>query len=106
MAKTIKAGQDVVNQYGDVWDAAILSVDQIQLNFKDNNFKFRIDIYKDAAARTADAAPIPRWHEIDETEFLANFDPGLAATTLKSQAEDYTLTIEDTEGNLYGNKFE
>jgi len=106
MAKTIKAGQDITNQYGDVWDAAILAVDQIQLDFRDNNYKFRIDIYKDAAARTADQNPVTRWYQIDETEFLANFDPGLAATTLKAQSEDYVLTINDPEGNLYGDMFE
>ena len=106
MAKTLKIGQTIENQYGDVWDSAILVVDHIKLDFKEQEFGFRIDIYKDVAARTASMNPIQRWIGIDKTEFLANFDPGLAATTLKAQSEDYTLTIEDGEGNLYSDKFE
>ena len=106
MAKTLIGGQTVTNQYGDIWDAAILVVDHIKLDFKEQEFGFRIDIYKDVAARTASMNPIQRWVGINKTEFLANFDPGLAATTLKAQSEDYTLTIEDGEGNLYSDKFE
>ena len=106
MAKTLKVSETITNQYGDEWDAAILVVEHVKLDFKEQNFGFRIDIYKDDAARTANMHPIQRWISIDSTEFLANFDPGLAATTLKAQSEDYTLTIVDEEDNLYSDKFE
>jgi len=107
MAKTLKVGQTVENQYGDIWDAAVLVCDYSRLDFLDQTFAFRVDIYKDAAARTARHQPVQRWHTLDSVEFLANFDPGLAMTTTKSQSEDYALIMTDELLNLiYGDKFE
>jgi len=108
MAKTLIAGQTVTNQYGDVWDAAILVADQIQLDFRTMTFKFRVDIYKDIAARTGGMKPISDWYALDQATFLANFDPSLAATTLDNQSEDYALIMTDPElpGLLYGDQFE
>ena len=107
MAKTLIGGQSVTNQYGDVWTAAILVCDFLTLDFLDQNFRFRVDIYKDTAARTNRDSPVQQWYTIDSVEFLANFDPSLAATTMKSQAEDYALIMEDEATNLiYGDTFE
>jgi hypothetical protein len=109
MAKTLIAGQEVTNQYGDVWDEAVLVVDQIQLDFLNMNFKFRVDVYKNAASRTGGMKPISDWHVLNQSTFMANFDPSLAATTLKSQSEDYALTMVDPVdgiGLLYGGQFE
>jgi hypothetical protein len=107
MAKTLIGGQDVTNQYGDVWTAAILVCDFCTLDFLDANFRFRVDIYKDTAARTNRDNPITKWYHIDQATFNANFDPDLATTTMKAQSEDYALIIEDEELNLiYGDTFE
>lgn len=110
MAKTLIGGQTVTNQYGDVWDAAILVCDYATLDFLDANFRFRVDIYKDAAARTARQNPVTRWHVIDQATFLANFNSALAITTVKSQSEDYALIMEVPDSDpvelIYGDKFE
>ena len=108
MAKTLIVGQDITNVHGDVWDAAILVVDQIQLDFRTSTYKFRVDIYKDAAARTAAYRPISDWHVLDQATFLANFDPSLATLTLDNQSEDYALIMTDVEtaALLYGDQFE
>jgi len=107
MAKTLIGGQSVTNQYGDVWTSAILVCDFCTLDFLDANFRFRVDIYKDAAARTNRDNPVQAWYSIDQATFLANFDSGLATTTMKAQSEDYAIIMEDEELNLiYGDKFE
>lgn len=110
MAKNLKVGETWENEYGDLWDAAILVCDYCTLDFLDQTFRFRVDIYKDAAARTARNNPIQQWYTIDRPTFEANFDPSLAATTMKSQSEDYALLIEVPDSDpveyVYGEKFE
>ena len=108
MAKTLIGGHSVTNKYGDVWTAAILVCDFMELDFLEQNYKFRVDIYKDAAARTNRDNPVPTWYNIPRATFEANFDMDLAATTLKAQSEDYSLLLEDPEtaALLYGDDFE
>jgi hypothetical protein len=110
MAKTLIFGETVTNQYGDVWDAAILVCDYCTLDFLDANFRFRVDIYKDAAARTARENAVQQWYTIDQATFNANFDPDLATTTMKPQSEDYAIIMEipgsDPPELAYGDKFE
>ena len=107
MAKTLIGGHSVTNQYGDIWTAAILTCDFMELDFLDQTYKFRVDIYKDTAARTNKDNPMPLWYNIDKPTFQANFDMNAACTTLKAQSEDYALLLEDAEANLiYGDDFE
>ena len=111
MAKTLISGQTVESMYGDVWDAAILSIDQIQLDYLNQIMKFRVDIYKDATERTEGSRAVQEWHVIDKTTFLAEFNISQPVTTLKSQCEDYALTLidpNDPDGLalLYGSTFE
>ena len=107
MAKTLIAGHDVTNKYGDVWTEAILVADFMELDFLEQTYKFRVDIYKDAAARTNRDNPVPTWYHIDRDTFEANFDMDLASTTLKAQSEDYSLLLVDEDDNLiYGDDFE
>jgi len=107
MAKTLIGGQTVENQYGDIWTDAILVCDYCTLDFLDANFRFRVDIYKDAAARTARNAPVQAWYVIDQATFDANFNSALATTTMKGQSEDYAIIMTDEDLNLiYGDKFE
>ena len=109
MAKTLILGQTIEDQHGDVWDAAILVVDQIQLDYLTMTFKFRVDIYKDIASRTASKQPIQDWHALDQATFVANFDTADPITSLKSQSEDYALimaSLFDGPGLLYGDQFE
>ena len=108
MAKTLKDGRTITNEYGDIWDDAILVADYNNLDFLDKYFRFRIDIYKDSTARTAGYKPYnSTWYKIDKTEFQSNFVQTNAIATVKSQTESYALTLTDSSSNLiYGNDFE
>ena len=107
MAKTLKGGKEINSPFGDVWTSAILVCDIITLDFNEQIMNIRADIYKDTAARTAGDRAIMQTHAVDKPTFLANFDTGQAVTTMKTQSEDFILTVEDGEGNLiYGDDFE
>ena len=107
MAKVLIVGQTVENQYGDIWDAAIMVVNFMNLDFLNQTFKFRVDVYKNATERTEGSKAISNWFVIDRDTFLANFVMTNAINTLKSQTENYALTLTDADDNLlYGDTFE
>jgi len=95
MAKTLKVGEVFPTPYGTDWDAAILVVDKMELNFLAQTMEIRIEIYSDATARTEGKEPLIEGASIDKPTFLANFDGTEAILTLNTQCEDYVLTLTD-----------
>ncbi len=106
MAKTLINGQTITTPYGDTWDAAVLHVDKVGLDYLLQELSMEINIYFNEAARTANKEPIRLGHFVEKDVFLANFDPQLAITTLKSQCEDFALTLTFSGFGLLGDKFE
>lgn len=106
MAKTLIAGQVVNTPYGDVWDEAILVVDNMNIDFRKGEMYMLISVYKNVTARTEEKKPYQEDHFMSNADFLAYIDTAQAITTLKSQAEDYALTIESPRLGLLGNIFE
>lgn len=106
MAKTLIEGQTIENQYGDKWDAAILVVDNITIDFHAQILYFNADIYKDESCRTSFTKSIRNVHTVEKEEYLANFNILDTIFSLKEQAENYVLTLTNERGDKYGDKFE
>lgn len=106
MAKTLIVGQTVNTPYGDVWDQAILVVDNMNIDFRLGEMTLLVSIYKDATARTEGKKPYQEDHFMTSDDFLAYIDTAQAITTLKSQAEDYALTLTSRKLGPYNLLFE
>lgn len=91
--KTLIAGQTVETPYGETWDEAILTVDDILINYLTQTLKMTVHIYVNATARTEEKRPFAEKFFVSKDEFLANFTPTDPITSLKDQCEDYALTL-------------
>lgn len=105
--KNLKAGETITNNTGDVWDAAILVVDSIVLDYLAQTMVFRVDIYKDSTARNDNRAAMSESYNVDKSTFLSEFDPSGSVVSFNKQCEDYALTLLADDGvTLIYNQFE
>lgn len=105
--KNLKVGETVTNNTGDVWDAAILVVDRIKLDYVLQTMVFWVDIYKDTTARGDGRDALSESYNVDKATFLAEFDPSGSVISFNGQCEDYALTLLAEDGvTLIYNQFE
>jgi hypothetical protein len=95
--KTLKANETFPTPFGEDWPNAILSIDNIELDYLNQTATFRVDVYKDEQARTDKKQSFQETFLVNKDRFVANIDMAAAISTLKSQLEDYALTLTTGE---------
>jgi hypothetical protein len=94
--KNLKQGLSYETPFGEQWANAILSVDKVEIDYLRKTARVEVHIYMDDNARTAEKSSFNQHFFIKKEDF-ENIDMGQPINSLKTQLEDWVLTLTEPD---------